>query len=267
MRLSMSLHPYLVKLQLLNALVYRFEYFSSIGSNLFLLLGSVFLWRTAYRGINQVAGVNEQQMVTYAVMAVLMNAFFSVSINQTLFRKVREGEIALDLIRPVNLITYWLAEDAGRSAAAITKFALPVLLLSLLFVHAPVPSSLTSLLLFLPSCILSYLILWEISVLVGLSAFWVIEFGNVSAIKDMLVLVLSGRLIPLWLFPDVVQQVSRFLPFQYIFQAPLEIYIGRMPPLRALMTIMVQVFWVLLFGFLVHLGWGRAQRRIFVQGG
>jgi ABC-2 type transport system permease protein len=68
------LHSYLLKLQLLNALVYRFEYISSIGRKLFLLLGSVFLWQTAYRGINQVEGVTEAQMVTYAVVGVLMSA-------------------------------------------------------------------------------------------------------------------------------------------------------------------------------------------------
>ena len=53
---AMHLYTYLLKLQLLNALAYRFEYLSSIGRNLFFLLGSVFLWRTAYRGIDQVDG-------------------------------------------------------------------------------------------------------------------------------------------------------------------------------------------------------------------
>ena len=57
----MHLYAYLLKIQLLNALAYRFEYLSSIGRNLFFLLGFVFLWRTAYRGIDQVAGVTEAQ--------------------------------------------------------------------------------------------------------------------------------------------------------------------------------------------------------------
>ncbi len=73
---GMRLYVYIMKLQLLNALAYRFEYLSSIGRNLFFLLGSVFLWRTAYQGIDQVEGVDEAQMVTYAVLAVLMNACF-----------------------------------------------------------------------------------------------------------------------------------------------------------------------------------------------
>ena len=116
----MRLYTYLLKLQLLNALAYRFKYLSSIGRNLFFLLGSVFLWRTAYRGIDQVAGVTEAQMVTYAVVAVLMNACFTISIDNVLFSKIRAGEISLDLIRPVNLVWYWMTEDVGRSLAAVT---------------------------------------------------------------------------------------------------------------------------------------------------
>jgi ABC-2 type transport system permease protein len=261
------LHTYLLKLQLLNALAYRFEYLSSIGRNLLFLLGSVFLWRTAYRGIDEVAGVTEPEMVTYAVVAVLMNACFVIRIDGTLFGKVRAGEIATDLIRPVNLVWYWLAEDVGRSLAAVTQFALPVLAIALAFVAPPLPADALALALFLPSCALSFLVLWLLSALVGMTAFWVVDFGDVGTVKNSLVLALSGRLVPMWLFPDALAQVSRWLPFQYTFQAPLEIYIGRTPATEALSVLSVQAVWVVLFTLLVGLVWTRAQRRVFVQGG
>ena len=180
----MRLYTYLLKLQLLNALAYRFEYLSSIGRNLFFLLGSVFLWRTAYRGIDQVAGVTESQMVTYAVVAVLMNACFTISIDNVLFSKIRAGEIALDLIRPVNLVWYWMTEDVGRSLAAVTQFALPLLAISLLFVAPPLPAGIGAWLLFLPSCALSFLLLWLLSILVGMTAFWVTDLWGCKLSED-----------------------------------------------------------------------------------
>ena len=87
-------------------------------------------------------------MVTYAVVAVLMNACFTVSIDDVLFSKIRAGEIALDLIRPVNLVWYWMTEDVGRSFAAVTQFALPLLAVSLLFVAPPLPAGVGAWLLF-----------------------------------------------------------------------------------------------------------------------
>ena len=263
----MRLYTFLLKLQLLNALAYRFEYLSSIGRNLFFLLGSVFLWRTAYRGIDQVAGVTEGQMVTYAVVAVLMNACFIVSIDNVLFGKIRAGEIALDLIRPVNLVWYWMTEDVGRSLAAVTQFALPLLAISLLFVAPPLPAGVGAWVHFLPSCALSFLLLWQLSVLVGMTAFWVTDFGDVSAVKTSLVFALSGRLVPMWLFPDFIADASRWLPFQYMFQVPLEIYIGRVSGQEVFHTLFVQGIWVAVFALLTGFVWRRARRRVFVQGG
>ena len=263
----MRLYTYLLKLQLLNALAYRFEYLSSIGRNLFFLLGSVFIWRTAYRGIDQVAGVTEAQMVTYAVVAVLMNACFTVSIDNELFGKIRAGEIALDLIRPMNLVWYWMTEDVGRSLAAVTQFALPLLAISLLFVAPPLPAGVGAGLLFLPSCALSFLLLWLLSTLVGMTAFWVTDLWDVSTVKNSLVFALSGRLVPMWLFPDLIADASRWLPFQYMFQAPLEIYIGRVSAQEVVHLLSVQAIWVAVFALLVSLVWTRAQRRVFVQGG
>ncbi|MBI2505999.1 MAG: ABC-2 family transporter protein, partial [Candidatus Latescibacteria bacterium] len=214
---QLSLYAYLIRLQVLNSLAYRFEYFSSIGTNVFFLFGSVYLWKSAYKGISSVGQVAEEQMVTYAIVSVLMTALFSINVNQNLFAKIRQGDIAVDFIRPANLLYFWLAEDLGLSLSAITRFCLPVLLVSALFVKVPLPADPLAGVLFLPSCVLSYLILWQLSALIGLTAFWVIELGNIGSIKDMIVLILSGRMVPLWLFPDIVQRLSAFLPFQYTY--------------------------------------------------
>jgi len=263
----MMLHTYLLKLQLLNALAYRFEYISSIGRNLLFVLGSVFLWRTAYRGIGQVAGVTEEQMITYAVVGVLMSACFVVRIDSVLFAKVRHGEIALDLIRPVNLMWYWMTEDVGRALAAVTQYALPILLLSLFFVAPPLPAGVAAFLLFVPSCALSFLLLWQLGALVGMTAFSVTDFGNVGSVKNSVIFALSGRLVPMWLFPDAMAEISRWLPFQYTYQAPLEIYIGRIPAGEAFRILGVQAVWVIALTALASIAWKRAQRRVFVQGG
>ncbi len=85
--------------------------------------------------------------------------------------------------------------------------------------------------------------------------------------KNSLVFALSGRLVPMWLFPDLIADVSRWLPFQYMFQVPLEIYIGRVSAQEVVYSLSVQALWVVVFALLVGLVWTRAQRRVFVQGG
>ncbi len=261
------LYLHLIRLQILNSLAYRFEYFSSIGTNIFFLFGSVYLWKSAYKGIGSVLDVNQEQMITYAIVSVLMTALFSISVSQTLFTKIRQGDIAIDLIRPVNLIYTWFAEDVGQSVSSVTKFCFPVLLTSVLFVKVPLPADYVAGLFFIPGCVFSFIILWQISALIGLSLFWVTEFGNITQIKDIVILILSGKLIPLWLFPGIVQDISSYLPFQYTFQAPLEIYIGRVSPAQAVHIFGIQWLWIGLFSLLICVVWRRAQKRVFVQGG
>ena len=101
----------------------------------------------------------------------------------------------------------------------------------------------------------------------GLTAFWVTDFGDVSSVKTSLVFALSGRLVPMWLFPDLIADASRWLPFQYMFQAPLEIYIGRVSATEVVHILSVQAIWVAVFALFTGLVWTRAQRRVFVQGG
>ena len=262
-----ALYSYILKLQLLQSLAYRFEFISSIGSNLFFLFGSVYLWKTAYKGLDSVGGVNEGQMITYAIVSVLMSALFHISVDGNVFSKVRQGNIALDFIRPIQLPLFWLVEDIGKSLTAITKFCLPVFVVAIFLVKVPAPATLAAGLLFIPSCLFSYLMLWQIAALVGFSAFWVTELGNVSGIKNMMVRILSGQMIPLWLFPDTIQNISKFLPFQYTYQTPLEIYIGNIQPTDVLPILAIQLAWIIVFVIILTLVWRKAQRRVFVQGG
>jgi ABC-2 type transport system permease protein len=126
---------------------------------------------------------------------------------------------------------------------------------------------LTGFLLFIPSCLLSYGILWLLSALVGLIAFWVMELGNMGIVKDSIVRVLSGSIVPLWFFPESVQNVSKFLPFQYTFQTPLGIYIGETGPAAALSSMAVQAVWIGILFLLLAAFWKKTKTKTLIQGG
>ena len=262
-----ALYFYLVRVRLIESLTYRFEYFSSIGTNLFILLGSVYLWKAAYKGIDSVAGVNQEQMITYSVVSVLMHSLFCTSVGSNLYHKVRYGDIATDFLRPLVPLRLWFGEDVGQSFASASKFVLPLLVVSVTLVKVPLPADSLSALLFLPSCVMSYVILWQVSALLGITAFWVTDLGSVGRIESILIFALSGRAIPIWLFPESVQRIMRYLPFKYTYQIPLEVYIGRLSPDQYLEAIALQGIWILGLSLLITLIWRRAQRRVFVQGG
>ncbi len=56
--------------------------------------------------------------------------------------------------------------------------------------------------------------------------FWTTRGAAIFDLYMTVELLLSGRLVPLPLMPDWVQEIARFLPFQWAFYFPIESLVG-----------------------------------------
>jgi len=263
----MSAYYYLAKMKILISLTYRFEVFTTIGTNFILMVAGTFLWKAAYKGIDTVAGVNESQMIAYSIISIMLASFFSNNVEYTLNYRIRQGEIAIDFFRPVNLLFCYLAEDIGQSISSAANKLLPMIVIAALFIHIPAPAGIAVALVFIASIIMSFMILWLISATIGLLSFWAMELGNIGAVKDGIIVLLSGKIIPLWLFPKGIQKIMAFLPFQSIYQTPLSIYIGKLPLEQAIAALIIQLLWVAVLTLLLCSTWSKARKCVMIQGG
>lgn len=108
-----------------------------------------------------------------------------------------------------------------------------------------------------------FCILW----LLGLVTFWT---TRASAIFEIVVageLLLSGRLVPIQLMPEWVQQLSRWLPFQSTFQFPIDVLIGRLEPAGIWFGLAEQFLWIAILGGAIALVWKTAIKRYTAVGG
>jgi len=258
---------YITKMRLLTNLAYRFEVFASIITNLVLMAAAIFLWQAAYGGIGEVNQLDLQDLTTYTIVSMLLGSAFICGVQETINYRVREGQIATDFYRPIPLLVCYLADDLGGSLSSMVNKLLPLVLFASLFFGMPLPDSAMGFLLFIPSCLFSYAILWLMSALVGLVSFWMLELGNIGMVKDAIVRVLSGSLVPLWFFPESVQTVSRYLPFQYTYQTPLGIYIGVTGTQEALKAMLVQGIWIIILFALLAFFWKKTKSKTLIQGG
>lgn len=259
---------YIIRMNLLTSLAYRFEVFSSVISHFVVMFAGVFVWKAAYSGMpSSVEGVTERQMVTYIIVSFLISGLFDISVEWSIGEKMRDGSIVSDFIRPLNPFFCWLMEDIGQSLNALFLRFLPLLLISSLVFGFSLPCSLGAAIVFIPSCLLSYFILWFINAITGMLAFWIIDLRYMGIVTGIIIEILSGSMIPLWFFPEKIQSVSRFLPFQYTYQTPLGIYIGKTALNEAIPSMLLQALWVLILAGLACIMWKRAKKRLFVQGG
>ena len=98
-------------------------------------------------------------------------------------------------------------------------------------------------------------------------SFWLISMGPLSSLKICIIRMLSGSIIPLWFFPEWLRNILAFLPFQYIYQLPLSIYIGKLTEQETIFQIGVQLVWLLILYGLYRLMQKKVLTNVMVQGG
>jgi ABC-2 type transport system permease protein len=224
------------------------------------------LWITAFEvsGQTRLEGYSLVEMVWYLAMTetvVLSSSRVFLEIGEA----VRAGDLAYTLARPLSYPFFQVANSLGNSA--------PRLLLNLLTGAVvvtiglqQVAGSWPGLVAFLFVAALALLLDALIAVLIGLTAFWLEEVTPVSWIYSKLLFTVGGLFLPLELFPEQLQRIVRWLPFQYITYAPARTFVKFEAGFVA-EAIAGQVAYIALFAALVLLVWTRAQRRLVVHGG
>lgn len=258
---------YFIKIRILVSLEYRFEAISAVLIQFILLIINAFFWRALYSTYDTVQDTTLEQMLTYSIISVLLSCFFRISIESKLRDRIRQGSVAVDYIKPVNLFGMLLAEDIGDIVVNIIQKAIPIVIFSFFFIQAPLPASFLSLLTFLVSAIFSFLIMWMISAIFGLLNFWLIDIGPIGGAIQYIISFVSGSIVPIWFFPEIIQKILSFTPFIYIYQTPIAIYIGRIPLEQAGIQIIIQIVWTGVFFLLFRFVKSRVMGNIVVQGG
>lgn len=183
--------------------------------------------------------------------------------------RVRSGAVATDMLRPVSLMGWWMADDLGRATFTLVFRGVPTFAIGLLLFDVVVPVDLASWAAVLVSCVLAVLVSFSLRYLYELAGFWLMDSTGVWAVAGLLGPVAAGLLIPLPLFPPAVADVLRVLPWASVVQIPAEIFLGKdsLPGGTLLGGLALQAAWAVA---LLSLGaWitSHATRKVVVQGG
>ena len=253
-----------------DRLAYRFEYFLGIVGILFLFLAQLFLWR-ALLGQSQLTSTNTgivtlKEMTTYVFIAMVIGIIIKNNIIENISNRIRNGLIAMDLIKPLNFKTFLFFDMIGRSLFNFVFQLLPVLVLGLIFLPIAYPS-LLNFILFCLSLVGAVVIVFLLSFCLGLLAFWYTSIWQVNILLWTLIALFSGRTIPLWFFPKILLNISNFLPFRLMYFAPTSIFLGKVDLGESMFLLIQQLIWILILFGLTKLIWHTAIKKLVIQGG
>ena len=214
-----------------------------------------------------VAGYDAQQASTYVWLGQAYIAPLALMGGLEIADRVKSGEIAVDLARPLDLHASWWARDLGRAGFGLVSRGILPLLIGAVTVGLALPPVWTAYPLGLVSLLVAVSISFTLRFMINLLAFWVLDVRGFQNFYFVLVSLLSGFLVPVHFFPPLLQAVAYASPAPSILQLPVDVMSGRVVGGEALATIGVQLGWLLGLVVLARVMQWAAARRLVVQGG
>lgn len=181
--------------------------------------------------------------------------------------RIQSGEITSDLLRPVNFVWLHLSRKLGESAYYVVMRSIPILLLGWALGYLAAPQSWWVLVPFTISVVLGALIAHGIILFMGCTAFWLeSEMGPYRIVLGLTAL-LSGLILPVAFFPEWLQSISAWLPFQYTLYAPTEIGLGQLQGAALWDMLLAQGCWAVVMLVMCQLAFLAGSRRLVSNGG
>lgn len=149
----------------------------------------------------------------------------------------------MDLTKPLQFEKVNLSETIGTLVfELIVSLSVSLLIIIILF-KITISLSLLGWFLFILSVINALFIKFCIIFIAALTAFWTNSVTGVTWARVAITNLFSGALIPLGMFPDWLQKIASFLPFQGIINTPVQIFLNNVETEEIIKMLIIQIFW------------------------
>lgn len=248
-----------------NHLAYFYDFMIRSMFLLVILYVFIQLWRVTFAGVGTelIAGYSFEQIIWYLIVAeaIILSA---PRLTVTIEDEVKKGDVGYKLTRPVSYVLFHYANYMGEAVVRLTVNMIVGGILGLVMFGWPQFGWgwLGFLLIVGGSLTVNYLI----TMLLALCAFWVEETRGLDFVYHKLLFTIGGMMLPLELFPDLLQTVCSWLPFQAVVYFTAKSVV-QFDWLQTGMMFMIQLGWIALLSILLMFVYRKGVRKLNVNGG
>jgi ABC-2 type transport system permease protein len=247
---------------------YRLAALGDLVANLtFGLLKVAILFATVRAAGGQLHGYNTASMSTYVWLSQGLLGSVNLTGRTDLALRVKDGQVAVDFLRPVDLQAATIATEAGASLFALIPRGLPSVLLGAVTVGIQLPASPVFYLLGAVSLLMGIVISAATVYLIAVAGFWLVETRGLQILYMIASGFLGGLYIPISLFPQYLRIVATVTPFPSILMYPVDVISGLGGAGGAAELVLAQLAWLVGVAAIGQLLTRAGRQRLEVQGG
>jgi ABC-2 type transport system permease protein len=247
---------------------YRLAALGGLVANLtFGLLKVAILFAAVRAAGGQLHGYTTASMSTYVWLSQGMLGAINMDGRTDLALRVKDGQVAVDFLRPVDLQAATLADESGAALFSLVPRGLPSLLLGAVTVGIQLPTQPVFYLLGAVSMVLGVVISAATVYLIAVAGFWLVETRGLQILYMLASGFLGGLYVPIALFPGWLRIVATATPFPSAMMYPVDVLSGLGSAGYAAGLVLAQLAW--LAGLAAVGQWltRAGRRRLEVQGG
>jgi ABC-2 type transport system permease protein len=257
----------MIRIRFLMMLAYRTNYYSGILIYSINIGAYYFLWTAIYGGKESIQGMSVVQMTTYVAISWMARAFYFNNIDREIAQEIREGKVAVELIRPYHYLVMKMMQGLGEGIFRLFFFSLPGMVIVAFIFPLQLSTDLFTWSYFALSIMLSFIINTQINLLTGIMTFFLFNNDGLMRAKRVVIDLFSGLLLPISFYPDWAQNIMKFFPFQAISYIPSMIFTEGFQRAEVYEALIFQAVWAGILILPIQLLWMAAKKRLIIQGG
>lgn len=258
--------------ELKSQMAYKGAFYLFIFISLFGSFISYFLWMAIYGSAegSVLGGLTKDEMVIYIFMVYVTKSLVTINLSAWISDDIVKGTVAMNLIKPIDYRASLISRAIGKQ---IYYFLAPGIFIWVgleFYKHFAMGMAfvrIENVIIYLFSCILSFLIYVLLDFCFGMVSFYTTYIFGLRIAQNAILSFLTGVLIPLSFFPSIIQRIFDFLPFSSMVYTPVMIYLGKYSGNTLLFVLSRQIAWVILLYFLGSFIWGKVTKKLVVLGG
>ena len=272
----------ILRISLEERLVYRGDFALGTLMRFLPIVTQVFLWKAIFEAIEYsgagaaghagdetIAGYSYHDFIAYYLLTMVGRAFSSMpGLASGIALQIRNGEIKKFLVQPIDLVGFLLLNRLAHKlvyySVALGPFALVFFLCRGFFPGWP---DATTMLAFLASLLMAFLMGFFLEATLGMLGFWLLEVSSLLFVYMLFSFFFSGHMFPIDMLPGIWGQIVEALPLKYLAYFPAAVFLGKVQGQELAVALWVELAWVAFFIVASRVALNRGYRRYSGFGG